>query len=109
MPITPIDGITFINQNMQVAATKQIDFQNRLDLQNAAAVAAVNDKEKEIEEADKTKESRELDSDREHNQEKSDEETGTKEKEIHLAYTKKRVITIDDSIDSSYHLLDIIA
>ena len=108
MPITPIEGITYINQNMQVAATKQIDFQSRLDLQNAAAVEAINNKNNEVEETDKAQESKKLDSDQEHNQEKSDQETGAKEKEIYREYTKKRVITIDDGIDSSYHLLDII-
>jgi len=37
MPITQLDAITFANQNMQVVASKQNDYRNRLEQQKYAA------------------------------------------------------------------------
>lgn len=104
MPITPLEGITYVNQNMQVAASKQLDFANRVELQNYAALIAANEKEREIEETRETEESAMLDPDREHNRERSDEEAGEKEAEMRRPHTK---IEEDKEEPSPYHLLDI--
>jgi hypothetical protein len=104
MAITQLHGILFANQNMQVAASKQIDLQGRVDFQNIAAAAAVNEKLREIEESKATKEGKGIDPDREHNRERADEETGKKDTE-----TKRKFENIkkDDEAYQSTHILDI--
>jgi len=43
MPITPLEGIVYANQNMQVPAAKQTDYQNRVEFQNVIAAARINE------------------------------------------------------------------
>lgn len=81
MAIGPIGGMTYANQNMQVAASKQTDFQNKLDLQNVQAAAAANEKDKEVTEVRPTEETYKIDPEHEHEKEKREEESGAKEEQ----------------------------
>jgi hypothetical protein len=104
MAITQLHGILFANQNMQIAASKQIDLQGRIDFQNIAAAAAANDKTREIAETRPTEEGKGVDPDREHNKERAEEEAGEKAEETKIKFDKKEK---DDDISSTTHLLDI--
>ncbi len=103
MAITQLHGILFANQNMQIAASKQIDLQGRVDFQNIAAAAAANDKQKQIEETRATEEGKGINPDREHNRERSDEETGEKETQTKRKYNKKP----EEEDHHGSHILDI--
>ncbi len=103
MAITQLHGILFANQNMQVAASKQIDMQGRIDFQNIAAAAAANDKSREIEETRPTEEGKGVDPDREHNKERADQEAGEKAEEIKTKSDKNR----SEDKTHTTHLLDI--
>ncbi len=81
MAITQLHGILFVNQNMQIAASKQIDLQGRVDFQNLVAAAAANDKQRLIDETRAAEESKGIDAEREHNRERAEEEAGEKEEE----------------------------
>ena len=87
MAITPVGGMIYANQNMQAAATKQTDFQARLDAQNLAATESANAKDKEVREIRPTEETYKIDPEKEHQKEKSDEETGAREEQV---FAKKR-------------------
>lgn len=105
MAITQLHGILFANQNMQIAASKQIDLQGRVEFQNLVAAAAANDKQREIDETRPTEEGKGIDPDREHNKERADQEAGEKEEEA------KAVLQNQKKEDRAYHdpthLLDI--
>ncbi len=104
MSISPISGIIYANQNMQIPASKQIDFQNKLDLQNVMAAEVLNEKEKEIEEVRPTEESYKIDPQNEHEKEKQDEQSGEKEKEAEFLDKIEKNIK---NKKSNNHLLDI--
>ncbi len=103
MAITQLHSILFTNQNMHIAASKQIDLQGRVDFQNIVAAAAANDKSREISETRPTEEGKEVDPNREHNRERSDQEAGEKAEETKVKFDKH--ISEDDT--STTHLLDI--
>ena len=105
MAITQLDGITFANQNMQVAASRQIDLQGRIDFQNIAAAAAANAALKEVGETRPTEEGKGIDPDREHNKEQAEEQAGAKQEETKIKFdtTKKEE---ELSLETT-HLLDI--
>lgn len=105
MPITPVGGMIYANQNMQVAASKQTDFQNRLDVQNTAAAATINEKEKEIEEVRPPEETYKIDPEHEHDKEGSDEETGEKEEET--LKEKRKNEKKQDEEEQTFRKLDI--
>ncbi len=90
MAITQLHGILFANQNMQVAASKQIDLQGRVDFQNIAAAAAANEKQREIDETRPAEEGKGIDPDREHNKERSDEEMGEKKEETKIKFEDEK-------------------
>ncbi len=89
MSITPISGIIYTNQNMQIPAAKQIEYQNKLDLQNVMAAEVLNEKEREVEEVRPTEESYKIDPENEHEKDKHDEQSGEKEEETELLKGKK--------------------
>ena len=99
MAITPVGGMVYANQNVQAVATKQADFQSRLDAQNVAAAAAANDKDKEVREVRPTEETYKIDPEKEHQREKSDEETGAKEEQV---FAKKREKNENDPADTTH-------
>jgi hypothetical protein len=104
MGISPIGGVIYANQNMQVPAAKQIDFQSKLDLQNVMAAELLNEKEKEVEEVRPTEETYKIDPEHEHEREKKDEESGEKENEEKLMSKAEKQIK---EKKQSTHLLDI--
>lgn len=104
MAISPLGGAIYANQNMQVPASKQIDFQNRLDLQNVQAAEILNEKEKEIEEVRPAEESYKIDPENEHEKEKKDEESGAKEEEEKMAHKIEKQAKKQKSTE---HILDI--
>lgn len=81
MAIGPIGAMVYTNQNMNAAAVKQSDFQNRVDMQNIAASSAANDKNKEVAKVRPTEATYKIDPEKEHEKEKNEEETGAKEEE----------------------------
>ncbi len=89
MSISPISGIIYTNQNMQIPAAKQIEYQNKLDLQNVMAAEVLNEKEREVEEVRPTEESYKIDPENEHEKDKQDEQSGEKEEETELLKGKK--------------------
>ena len=109
MPITPLDAITYANQNMQVAASKQTDYRGRVDFQNVIAAARINEKTNMVEDVDDLIESVEVDSEKEHNRERTEEETGEKEQETLAHYKNIRKKASEDELYESlpYHILDI--
>ena len=104
MPLTQLDAINFVNQNMNVAASRQIDLQGRIDFQNMIAAASVNNKTKEIEETRATEEGKEIDPNREHNKERSEEEAGAKKEETTIKFNDKKIEEVEAQ---TTHLLDI--
>ena len=98
MAVTPLTNIIFVNQNMNVAASVQNMQFNRYDVQNAAAQALVNEKEKTIEESRPAEESHAIDPEREH----ARDEAQARERERERAAETKpkrerdRGFTIDD-------------
>ncbi|MDD3324729.1 MAG: hypothetical protein PHN38_06380 [Sulfurospirillaceae bacterium] len=104
--IGPIGNTIYANQLMHLQASKQIDFQNRVDLQNSAALSAANEKEEEVVEVRPTEETYKIDPEKEHQKEKNEEESGAKEEEI--KQTKKEHAEEDENDDtSSGGLLDV--
>ncbi len=104
MAITPLGGAIYANQNMQIPAAKQIDFQNKIDLQNVVAAELLKEKEKEIEEVRPAEETYKIDPEHEHEKQKKDEESGEKEEE------EKFMNKIEKKIKEkkqNTHLLDI--
>ena len=98
MAITPLTNIIFINQNMQVAASVQNMQFNRYDVQNAAAQAIVNEKEKVIEESRPAEESEAIDPDRDHERQEAREREKEREQSARLKPRphKDKGFTIDE-------------
>lgn len=107
MAIGPIGAHIYVNQNMQVAASKQTDFQNKLDLQNVQAAALANEKNKEVEEVRPAEETYKIDPEKEHEKEKNEEETGAKEEEITKDTKHKKLKESEDDSSEPTSLLDI--
>jgi len=72
MAISPLTNIIFVNQNMNVASAIQNMQFNRYDVQNAAAQALVNEKEKTIEETRPAEEAMQIDPEREHTRQEAE-------------------------------------
>jgi len=98
MAISPLHNIIFVNQNMNVAASVQNMQFNRYDVQNAAAQALVNEKEKRIEETRQPEESHAIDPDREHTRDEAEAQEREREEAAKLKPEKRkeRGFTIDE-------------
>ncbi len=107
MPISPIGSIIYANQNMQIAATKQLDFQARVDFQNLVAGALANEKEREIEEPRDVEEDGAINPDKEHNRQEYEETSGEKEEEEKAVINQAKKAKKNDEDDGLPHLLDI--
>lgn len=107
--ITGVGGMIYANQNMHIAASKQLDHQGRVDFQNLVAASLANDKTREIQETRAVEEDKALNPEREHNRDTTDEQTGEKEEEEKavLAAGEKNRDKLDDDDDGMPHLLDI--
>lgn len=101
MAISPIGGMIYANQNMQNPATQQAEFQQRLDAQSTAAMAASQEEKKEIEEVRPTEEALELDPEKDQEQQASEEEDKGEESQ---EGEDEMLFARDDEED---HLLDI--
>ena len=102
MSVGAIGNVVLVNQMTPAAAPIQGNQFTRFDLQNVAAQAAVQEKEKEIEDVRPTEESHEVDPDREHQREESDEETANSpKKEGH------KIVEEENEEEEPLHLLDI--
>ena len=80
MPVSPLHNIIFVNQNMNVAASVQTSQFNRFDIQQAAAQALANEKEKIVEETRPPEELHAVDPDREHERQEAQEREEEREK-----------------------------
>lgn len=107
MPITPLDAITFANQNMQVAASKQNDYRNRIESQKYAVVAEMVGKENQVEGVDDLSEDQKVDEQREHNRQEAEEQTGEKSKETQRIEQKKEKVEVKEELVSPPRILDI--
>ena len=79
MAIGPIGSAIYTNQQMASVASEQTAAQNKFDLQNLAAAAIVNEKEKEVQAVRPTEETGETNEDAE--RKKREEEENEKNKE----------------------------
>ncbi len=104
MAISSLGGVIFANQNMQIPASKQIDFQNKFDLQNVVAAKLLNEKDKEVGEVKEAEEIYKIDPDKEHEKEKSDENSGEKEKETNFTKNKIEKEIKNKQENTPYHL-----
>lgn len=103
MAISPIAGMVYANQGMQAPATQQAEFQQRLDAQANAAMAASNEEKKEIEEIRPTEETLELDPENE--QEKQQTQAEEDEEKQKLSQDEEETdFAPQEDMD---HLLDI--
>ncbi len=106
MSVGAIGGTILVNQMTPAVTPLQGGQYTRFELQNVAAQAMVQEKQKEIEEVRPTEENHEVDPDREHNRQEADEEMEQEPKKS----TKKS--TNDEKKSDEFpregeHLLDI--
>ena len=74
MAVGPVGNTIYVNQQMATVASEKNAIQNRFELQNMAANAATNEKQKEVEEVRPTEENHMVDPDREHAKEEAEQE-----------------------------------
>ncbi len=97
MAVTPLHNIIFVNQNMNVAASAQNMQFNRYDVQNAAAQALVNEKEKTIKETRPAEEAHKIDPEREHTRDEAQSQERERERVAKLKPKKgDKGFTMDD-------------
>jgi len=107
MPISAIEQITLVNQNLSAASVPQINFLNRIELQNIAAAAAINEKEEEIEDLNdiEVNQGMRIDPDLDHEKENKDQ--SSEEKEIETIKSIRKKVEKEKEFKSPYHFLDI--
>jgi len=103
MSVGAIGSAVLVNQMTPAVTSVQGGQYTRFELQNLAAQAAVNEKQKEVEEVRPAEENQAIDPDREHQRQEADEE---------LYRAKKRRVKKEPEEDepsgySSEHTLDI--
>ncbi|WP_457749396.1 hypothetical protein [Sulfurimonas sp.] len=104
MSVGAIGNVVLVNQMTPAVTPVQGNQYTRFDLQNIAAQAAVQEKEKEIEELRPTEENHAIDPDREHQREEADEETGNlPKKKNHKIHEEENT----EEQEIPLHLLDI--
>lgn len=81
MSIGPIGAAIYTNQQMAAVAGEQTAAQNKFDLQNLAAAALANEKEKEVAEVRPTEETGETNEDAERKKREEEEREKNKENE----------------------------
>jgi len=79
MSIGPVGAAIYTNQQMASVASEQTATQNKFDLQNLAAVAIANEKEKEVSEVRPTEETGETNEDAERKKREEEEKEKNKE------------------------------
>jgi len=81
MAVGPIGSAIFTNQMTPVVTATQNAHTNRVDFQNMAAQAAVNEKDEKVLEVRPTEENQEVDADREHTKDEADRENQRNKKQ----------------------------
>jgi len=81
MAIGPIGSAIYTNQQMASVASEQTAQQNKFDLQNVAAAAIINEKDKEVQEVRPTEETGETNEDAERKKREEEENEKNKKKE----------------------------
>lgn len=108
MSVGAIGNAILVNQMTPAVTPLQGNQNTRFDLQNLAAQAAVQEKEKEVEEVRPTEENHAVDPDREHNRQEADEEMSEQmKKSAKKDEDTDKEIDKKDTIDEYHHLLDI--
>ncbi|MBD3824893.1 MAG: hypothetical protein IE916_10365 [Epsilonproteobacteria bacterium] len=74
MAVGPIGNAIYVNQQSITVANVQANQNNRFDLQNLAAQAAVNEKDEKVMEVRPTEENEMVDADREHQKDEADQQ-----------------------------------
>lgn len=82
MPVGPIGSVIYANQVIYLQASKQMDHQHSVDMQNAIAAAIVNEKDKEVGEVKPAEETYKIDPEKEHQKHKEDEESGATQEQM---------------------------
>lgn len=80
MAIGPIGSAIYVNQQMAIVASEQTSQHNRFDLQNIAAAAIINEKEKEVQAVRPTEETGETNEDAERKKREEEENERNKDK-----------------------------
>jgi hypothetical protein len=75
MAVGPIGNAIYVNQQTASVASVQNAHNNRVDMQNVFAQAAVNEKDEKVLEVRPTEENHAINPDREHQKQEADEET----------------------------------
>jgi len=99
MAVSPIGGVILVNQMTPAVTPVQGGQYTRFELQNIAAQAAANEKQKEVDELRPAEENQSIDPDREHNRQEADEESARAKK-------GKKAASKDED-DENVHILDI--
>lgn len=107
MAIGPIGAHIYVNQNMQVQASKQTDFQNKLDLQNVQAAAMANEKDKEVQEVRPPEETYKIDPEHEHEKEKKEQEENAQKEQVAKEKKEEKPQENEQNDDESFSHLDI--
>ena len=107
MPLSSIESITYANQSLTVASTKQTDHQNRIEKQAYAAVEALAKKETAVSEVNELTEDKAIDPEKEHNREQAEKEGKEKSKEAKQAIDQSTKIDLENEFESPLHILDI--
>jgi hypothetical protein len=107
MAIGPIGAHIYVNQNMQIQASKQTDFQNKLDLQNIQAAAVANEKDKDVQEVRPPEETYKIDPEHEHERQKKEEENGATQEQEKKAKKDKKSSVEEENDNGDFEHLDI--
>ncbi len=105
MAVGPIGGAILVNQMTPAVTPLQGGQYTRFELQNVAAQAAVQEKQKEVEEVRPTEENHAVDPDREHNRQEADEEMSEEAKTPRKTASQEEAKEIEK--EEGIHLLDI--
>ncbi|MEN4053808.1 MULTISPECIES: hypothetical protein [Sulfurimonas] len=106
MAVGPIGGAILVNQMTPAVTPVQGGQYTRFELQNIAAQAAANEKQKEIEEVRPTEENHAIDPDREHQRQEADEEMSQNPTKDRKHFDSKEE-TQEEVSKETTHLLDI--
>ena len=82
MPVGPVGSVIYANQVMYLQASKQMDHQHSIEMQNVLAAAIVNEKENEVGDVKPAEETYKIDPEKEHQRETHDEESGAMEEQM---------------------------
>jgi hypothetical protein len=106
MAVGAIGGAVLVNQMTPAVTPLQGGQYTRFELQNIAAQAAIQEKQKEVDEVRPTEENHGVDPDREHNRQESDEEMSENPQKSREHFDSNEELQ-EDNFEEEEHLLDI--